>query len=231
MSHFYRLYTVNDFTGNQCGIGVAKSVGPDGPWAGLQPEWRRAMDEVALDLPWPHCRMFRASLAPPECKQLHYLFNIQPGIELPDIWAWGELGMISERAKRVLESCDDFEHEYIETEIQDTNRQKINKETYYLLNVRRILKIDESGPYGAIENKFEMFCPMGKENKFLPVVQRTPELKEKLSQLPLWRQDGLWDVVYMSENVVQALKNAGVTGIDPYTSYDGKPCEALARFE
>jgi len=175
--------------------------------------------------------MFRAAPAPQDCKQLNYIFILQPGVGLPDIWAVGEFAIVSERAKAILEACDDFGHEYIETEVRNVEGGRINKIPYYLLNVRRILRIDESGPYGAIDNKFKMFSPKGRENKFLPVVQRTPDLKEKLSQLPLWRQDGLWNVIYLSESVMQSLRDAGITGIDLYTNYDGNPCEALARFE
>lgn len=227
MSHFYRLRTVNDSFGKGCGIDWFDTDS----WPGIQPEWRRAMEEVPVNPPWPHCRIFCAPPMPPGSEAIRFLFNMKPGAVFPDVWFFGALALVSGRTKRILESCDDFGHEYIETEIQDANRRKINREHYYLLNVRRILKIDELGPYGAIENKFEMFCPHDIEERFLPVVQRTPELKEKLSRLPMWRQHGMWDVVYISEDVLQALRDAGVTGIDPYTNYDGKPCEALARFE
>jgi hypothetical protein len=233
MSHFYRLYTINDFTGTKCGIGVADTHRPSGKEAGVPTEWRRALlqDEIPLDPPWPHCKMYRAPLTPSGYEQVRYLFKVQPGVELPDIWAWGEFVLVSERAKAVLEASDDFEHEFIETEIQNEQRQRINGIPYYLMNIRRVVKIDELGPYGAIENKYEMFCPSGSENEFLPVVQRIPELKNHLSQLPMWRQFGNWEVVYLSEAVFQALRDAGITGLDPYTNYDGKPGEAIARFE
>lgn len=162
---------------------------------------------------------------------LDFLSSIHPGIELPDIWAGGEFALVSERAKAVLEACDYFGHEYIETEIQDTNRRRINRTPYYLLNVRRVLKIEELGPYGAIENKFKMFCPTGREENFLPVVQQNSELKDRLAQLPLWRQYGNWGVIYLSEAVLVALRDAEITGLDSYTSYYAKPGEALACFE
>lgn len=170
----------------------------------------------------------------PECPlsgDVRYFFKIRPGVELPDIWAWGEFVLVSERAKAVLEASDNFEHEFLETEVQDTARQRINKMPYYLMNIRRVVKIDELGPYGDIENKYEMFCPSGSENEFLPVVQRTPELKDQLAQLPMWRQFGSWEVIYLSEAVLEALRDAGISGLDPYTNYYGKPGEAIARFE
>jgi hypothetical protein len=229
MSHFYRLYTINDFTGKKCGIGVADTYRPSGKTGSLPPEYWRAMEEIPLDPPWPHCKMLRAPLMPEEYKQEHYIFNLRPGVELPDVWAWGTRALVSERAKTVLESCDDFGHEYIETEIQDKNRQRINKAPYYLLSVRRILQIDELG--GTIENRHKMFCPDYMEEKILPVVQQNSDLKEKLSQLPLWRQDRNVSVIYISETVLEKLREANITGLNLYTTYDGKPGESLARFE
>lgn len=229
MSHFYRLYTINDFTGTKCGIGVAETYRPSGITGSLPPEFRRGMKEIPLDPPWPHCKMLRAPLVPAGYEKEYYIFKLQPGVELPDIWAWGEFALVSERAKGVLETCDDFGHEYIETEIQDENRQRINQMSYYLLNVRRILQIDELG--GTIENQYKMFCPNYYEELFLPVVQQNPVLKEKLSQLPLWRQYGNPSIIYISEDVLKKLQEANITGLNTYTSYDGKAGESIARFE
>jgi len=187
------------------------------------------MEEIPLDPPWLHCKMLRAPLIPAGYEQEYYIFNLRPGFELPDIWAWGTRALVSERTKAVLESCDDFGHEYIETEIQDENRQCINKVPYYLLNVRRFVQIDELG--GTVENRIKMFCPNYYEEKYLPCVQKNPELKEKLSQLPLWRHSRNEPVIYISETVLMNLREAGITGLNPYTSYDGKPGESLARFE
>jgi len=229
MTHFYRLFTINTFTGKKCGIGVADMIGPRGPWAGLPSEWRRGIEEIPLDPPWPHCKMLRAPLTPADCRQIRYLFEHSPGVELPDVWAWGSFALVSEAAKTVLEAQDDFGHEYIETEVLDTERQQINRKPYYLLNVRRILEIDELR--GEIKNRHKMFLPDYHEKKTLPVIQQNPELKAKLAQLPLWRQRKNWSVLYLSQSMLTALQDAGITGLRPYTSYDGEPCEALGRFE
>jgi hypothetical protein len=232
MSHFYRLHTVNDYTG-VTGVEAISSYRPSGKDGSLPVEWELALlqNEIPLNPPWPHSKMHRAPMMPPGYEQEFAIFRLKPGAELPDIHADGGRALVSERAKAVLEACDDFGHEYIETEIQNEQRQRINEKPYYLLNIRRVVKIDELGPYGAIDNKYEMFCPKGRENKFLPVVQRTPELKERLAQLPMWRQFGLWHVIYLHEAVLLVLRDAGITGLATYTSYDGKPGESIARFE
>ena len=112
--------------------------------------------------------MYRIPLLPKGYDQEYSIFYRKPGAEIPDIWAYGFHALVSERAKKVLEACDDFGHEYIETELQDERRQRINEQPYYLLNVRRILQIGEQ--YGKIENQWEMFNPEGMEYSIFPVI-------------------------------------------------------------
>jgi hypothetical protein len=232
MSHFYRLHTANDHTG-QSGIGVdvAKTYRPSGKGGGLPTEWRRALlqDEIPLNPLWPHCKILRAPLMPPGYEQEYYIFILQQGVELPDIWASGDSALVSARAKTVLEGCDDFGHEFIETEIQNEQRQRINKTAYYLLNVRRILKIDELG--GKVANWEKMFYPNAYEDHYLPCLQQQPELKDRVAQLPLWRHFGNWGVIYLSESVLIALREAGITGLKDYSNNRGEPGESIARFE
>lgn len=58
---------------------------------------------------------------------------------------------------------------------------------YYLLNVLRILKIEELGlPMAQVD-----FSPLIREKEFLPAVQNTPALREKIETLPLWRYSRL----------------------------------------
>lgn len=232
MSHFYRLHTVNDHTG-QSGIGVdvAKMYRPSGKDGHLPPEWLRATrkDEIPLDPPWPHCKMLRAPVMPSGYDQEYHVFILQPGYELPDIWAISDCALVSERAKAVLQTCDDFDHEFIETEVQNEQRQRINKTPYYLLNVRRILMIDDLG--GKVENWEKMFYPRAPEGHYLPCLQQHPELKDRVAQLPLWRHFLNESVIYLSESVLQALRNASITGLKDYSNNRGEPSEAIARFE
>lgn len=238
MSHFYRLFSFNLDNSRllkKCGYDHVDTFLPGGgDWTGMPGEWWRALDrdEIPLDPPWPHCRMLRAPCLLPQFGPAPApLFRMRPGAALPDLWAASQFVLVSARA--VLEPFNDFDHEFIETAVLDADSQQHipTAVPYYLLNVRRILQIEQLGPYGAIDNEDAMFSPWGQENEFLPVVQRTPVLKEQLSQLPLWRQYGQWEVLYLSEAVMQALRAANLTGIDPYSTYYGKAGEAVARFE
>jgi hypothetical protein len=229
MSHFYRLYTINDFTGKKCGLGIADLIGSSGQWNGLPIEYWRDLQEIEMDPPWSHCKALRAPLVPDNARQIRFVFNRQQGVALPDLWSWAQLLLVSERAKKVLMSCDDFDHEFIEVEVCDIEGRHINETPYYAMNVRRILAIDKLG--GNIENEYKMFCPIGKEYKYLPVVQRDAVLKENIARLPIWRHDLGDDISYISEATLNALENAGLTGLARYSTYDGLPGEAIGRFE
>lgn len=229
MSHFFRLKTINDTEG-KADIGAIDFYYPSGKSRSFPIELiRRNMEEVSLDPPWPECRMLRAPLTSEGYEQEVLVFKRKKDIELPDIWAWGFRLLVSEKAKSVLEACDNFGHEYIETEVQDENHQRINQTPYYLLNVRRILEIDQLG--GVIENEYSMFSPSYIEELILPVIQQNLELKAKVSQLPMWRHYADLPTVYLSEVTLNKLLEAEVTGLKPYSGYYGKFGESIGRFE
>ncbi|MDD5273056.1 MAG: hypothetical protein PHU14_10090 [Methylovulum sp.] len=187
------------------------------------------MQDVPLDPPWPHCQMFRAPLIP-EGYETVWVFEVGPHAKLPDIWSDGYVILVSEPAKRVLEACDDFGHQFHETEIQNKQHKRINQTPYYLFHVRRYLKIEDN--FSEIENRFEMFAPNYYELKYLPTLQKNPLLKEKVAQLPFWRHYMNDGIVYLSAKVLAKLQEAGLTGLKPYSDhYFGKAGEALARFE
>lgn len=227
MSHFYRLFTINDITGEQCGIGSLPMLCKSGRWTGL--EFWQDLEAVDLGQPWPHCEVFRAPLVPEHLRQPRYVFIRRPGVALPDLWSRAELLFVSERAKAVLEACDDFDHEFIAAEVVDPSGARLDEGGYYAMNVRRILKIEELG--GEIRNEFEMFCPNYLESKYLPVVQRNVELKDKIAQLPIWRHVRNQYVHYISEPTLCTLKAAGLSGLQKYSTYDGLAGEAVGRFE
>lgn len=230
MSHFYRLFTINDPSAEKCGIGFLGMKSPSGErWPTVPTAFWLAMEEVPLAPPWPHCRVLRAPQIPTSMPQCRYVFIRQPGVALPDVWSEAQLLLVSERAKKVLESCDDFGHEFIETEVLDQEGERLNEVPYYAMNVRRVLQIEELG--GTIDNQYQMFCPDYLEKKYLPVVQHNPILKAHVESLPIWRHDRNEYVHYINEPTLHALEAAGITGLRPYSTYDGLAGEAIGRFE
>lgn len=144
MSHFYRFRQAFD-SAQQGDFVWMESYRPSGIKLPLPMDWTRAMEEIPQDPPWPHCKVLRAPLFPAGYEQKYNAFRLKPGVAIPDIFGTSERLLVSVRAKAVLESCDDFEHEYIETEVQDENRQRINEQPYYLLSIRRFLRIEKLG--------------------------------------------------------------------------------------
>jgi uncharacterized protein DUF1629 len=228
MNYFYRFCNVDDFGGESDFVwkGSYRPSDKDGL---LPIEWTKAMEEIPQNPPWPHCKVLRAPLFPAGYEQQYHMFKLRPGAAIPDIFCTAERALVSERAKAVLEACDDFGHEYIETEIQDVNHQRINQEPYYLLSVRRFLRIDELG--GEVQNWKKLFFPNAYEKDFLPTLQKVPELMEKVAQLPLWRHRLNFSVIYMSERVLATLREAGLTGLKDYSHLSGEPGESITRFE
>lgn len=228
MTHFYRFRQVFDVisSGDFC---LKEAYRPSGKEGMLPIEWTKAMEEIPQDPPWPHCKVLRAPLFPAGFEQRYYMFKLKPGTAIPDFYGPGERLLVSERARAVLETCDDFEHEYIETEIQDENRQRINEQTYYLLSVRRYLRIEELGE--KLNTGLIPFSADAYEEDYLPVLQNHPELMEKVAQLPLWRHRLNQSVVYMNERVLTTLRDAGLTGLNEYSGRYGEPGETITRFE
>lgn len=228
MSHFYRLHNVSDYA-DEADFVWKSSYRPSGIKLPLPIEWTKAMEEIPQNPPWPHCKVLRAPLFPAGYEQDYNLFKLKPGATIPDVFCNGERALLSAKAKAVLENCDDFGHEFIETEIQDLNRQRINEEPYYLFSVRRFLEIESIG--GEFVEWKKMFYPTPREKRFLPTLQKTPELLAKVAQLPLWRHDLNFSVIYMSEQVLTALRDAGLSGLKDYSRWMGEPGESIARFE
>ena len=227
MSHFYRLKTINP---NELPLNRIDFYCPSGKSGHYPPSFYWDMQDIPLDPPWPQCQMLRAPLIP-EGYETVWVFELSPGAELPDIWAEGMVALVSERAKRVLETCDDFGHQFYETEIQNEQRKRINETPYYLFHVRRFLKIETTEDV-RVENQFQMFIPNYGEEQYLPTLQQNPLLKDRVAQVPLWRHYMNESIIYLSEAVLVRLQEAGLTGLKPYSDhYFGKAGESLARFE
>ncbi|MCQ8183230.1 hypothetical protein NP603_19105 [Methylomonas sp. SURF-1] len=227
MTHFYRFCQAFDAISSGDFL-LMKAYRPSGKEGMLPIEWTKAMEVIPQDPPWPHCKVLRAPLYPAAYEQEYNMFRLKPGTAIPDFYGTGERLLVSERARAVLETCDDFEHEYIETEIQNENRQRINEQAYYLLSVRRYLRIEALGE--KLNTSLITFSADAYEEDYLPVLQNQPELMEKVAQLPLWRHRLNESVVYMNERVLTTLRDAGLTGLSEYSSRMGEPGETIAYF-
>lgn len=228
MGHFYRIYTVNDFSASRCGVGLDALRNSTRSW-GLRPEFLKQLQELDSDDDASGVSMLRAPKIESVLNDVRFVFNIKPGVELPDIWALGDVALVSSRVKAVIESLDSFDHEFVETEVLDSSGGRINKIPYFHLNVRRMVRVKETE--GEIKNRYEMFCPILREEEFLPAIQSSEKIKRVLSDIPIWRYRNNWPVLYVGESMLVAMRAKNISGLRSYTSYDGKPCESVARFE
>jgi hypothetical protein len=227
MSHFYRLKTVNNFSENPP-LAWRNYHAPSGE-LGIYHPFEKQFEEIALNPSWPHCKMFRAPLVPKDFMEAYEIFCFTGELELPDIWTGSLTTLVSQRVKDIIEANDDFEHQFLEVPVWDENQKPINQTPYYQLNVRRFLQIEDLG--GKVENQFRMFRPDYDEKQYLPTIQQTPALLDHISQLPLWRHRENHGILYLSADLLNTLRAAGITGLTDYSdTYDGKTYEAVARF-
>lgn len=229
MSHFYRLHTVNNVS-EKAPLGFRDYFRPSGN-NGSYYEFEKLFEEIPLNPPWPHCKMFRAPEFPHTYIEQYDIFKNNGTRVFPDIWTGGYFTLVSQKVKDLIEAFDDFGHQFHEVPVWDRKKKPINTVPYYQMNVRRFVEIDNLGGIIPVEQQLKMFALDYYEEKYLPTLQQTPELLDKLATLPLWRHRRNHGVLYLSEDLLQRLQEAGVTGLEPYRdTYVGKPYEALARF-
>lgn len=143
---------------------------------------------------------------------------------LPDIWGCFCKLFISDKVKKIIETFDDFEHEFTKIECIDFNDQMIKTDQkYYLFNQRRWVSIEPSDPLG-LELELEFFPEKGSED-FLGRLVDDSSLQEYLNEFPIW-QSFAWDVdfheigmkyrsiLYFNSMLTNELKKATVTGLD-----------------
>jgi hypothetical protein len=84
MSHFYRLYTVNN-TSQHAKLGWQDYQRASGI-EGTNYEFEKGFEEIPLDPPWPHCKMYRAPLISDDFVICTNIFKYTGEIEMPEIW-------------------------------------------------------------------------------------------------------------------------------------------------
>lgn len=110
MSHFYRLHTVNNVS-EKAKLGWRGSYLPSGE-PGDYLEFEKLFEEITLDPPWPHCKMYRAPECPHAIIERYEIFRYTGDKPLPDLWVAGACALVSQKVKEIVESFDDFGHQF-----------------------------------------------------------------------------------------------------------------------
>ena len=163
--------------------------------------------------------------------------RFHPGKEtetLPDIWGTECRLFISERVKSVIESVDSMVHEYIPIQWIDAQNNPIaTEQNYYWFNQRRFLSIKPSDRVAAHEELG--FFTLSEAEGFLARVIDTPSLRESLEVLPIWQhfRQGIEGhgkyrcILYMSQTLVDALREQNVNGLELFSQKYGRFEESL----
>lgn len=188
------------------------------------------MEEIPLSPALPHCKLFSAPLILEEYIPTAFVFKYNSKKAMPEIFGGGAELLVSERVKNMILAIDDFGHEALPVSLLDRKKSIIPTETpFYQINIRRFVEIDNLGL--KLDPAIMEFPADALEKRIFPTILANPTLFEYLAALPLWRHRKNLGIVYLSEAMLNALQQAGVTGLDPYRNYYGKAYDAIARFK
>jgi len=161
---------------------------------------------------------------------LDMALRFDPGREtsdLPDIWCVEQRLLVSARAAKVIAANDELDHAFTPFDWLDADNRPFDVgQPWYWLNVRRFVDIE---PGQRIATPSELgFCALRGHEDFLARVIDEPALRARLETYPIWHRLGVDDytadvgqrrspfrrVVYIGPTLFDALRAAGVTGLD-----------------
>ncbi len=188
-------------------------------------EFENLFEEIPMEKCNDHCRLYKAPCLPQQKIHRDIVIKKFSRGEFPDIWTRGETALVSEKLKSVIERCDDFTHQFWPVTIVDKKGNQFCDQQYYLLNIRRFVRVRDCGkPHETVD-----FYEMNIERDYLPTIQHYPDLREQIEKLPIWRHARNNEVIYLNEYMVSQLKLAGINGINEYTRPLGRAEEALGH--
>ncbi|NOI15183.1 imm11 family protein [Vibrio hepatarius] len=152
----------------------------------------------AMELPFPEV----------ECCQLQIRSRSGRLPQMPDIWTYAEYCIVSEKCRTVIESVDDFPHQYFPLILIDKNGEQLGGQ-YYWLHVCRIVEIEPSELPPNITN-FRM-GPL--YEGMIARLQHDPAARACVEALPLWRLYMDSHAICVNATLMKAFKEAGITGL------------------
>jgi hypothetical protein len=157
------------------------------------------------------CKLFLAK--PPTKTFPAFVFRFGRGDPFVDIYVYGEGALVSDRARRCIESLDDpAYHQFYPSALLDKNRMPINDEPYWGWRPLRCVELPAAATHEEAEARV-----VGDTDLmaiwFLPVLEN-PALFEKLSKIPFWRVKFTPNPFYLSQASLDGLMRAGLTGLN-----------------
>lgn len=157
----------------------------------------------------------------------------------PDILAFRDHIIISERLKKIVQAHDDFPHQFFAIELTDFHGERIeNCYQYYWFHPHRFINIaNEASPSMELFSGTTLpFVPHSGEEAFVRVLMADLEMLQAVESLSVFRcfsggqvsvVRGSRAVVYFSEFVFDAIRAARLKGLDEYSKPFGTGEESL----
>ncbi|RED44640.1 imm11 family protein [Aestuariispira insulae] len=147
-------------------------------------------------------------------------------IKIPDIITFRtHQNIVSEKVREVIEAFDDFPHQFQKCRMFNHEDVELTERQFYLINIRRYVQF-EAGKPPEIKPPYQMTYT---EKQVLGTIETNPELKEKLSKLPIWHIRGDRNTLYLSEGLVSELRAKNVIGMDEFSVPLGRDEECLVQ--
>lgn len=192
-------------------------------------EYNTLFEELPVDPPWPHCRLFKAPILPEWRIKQDLIVEMEQGL-LPDFMVLGTI-YITHLVKSIIEKHDPFGHQFWPVKLIDEQGNLATEKTYYRMNMRRYASIDSTKlPWQELD-----FAPSSREGGYISTIQHNLTVREHMETLPLWRHITADDsiindyVLYINHSLMTELQAAGVTGIKEYSETEGKPGETVGH--
>ncbi len=152
----------------------------------------------AMELPFPEV----------ECCKMEIRSRSGRLPKMPDIWTYAQYCIVSEKCRSVIESIDNFPHQFFPLVLIDKNGEQLGDQ-YYWLHVRRIVKVKPS-ELPALKTNFHMSSPY---ESHIARLQHDPAARACVEALPLWRYVLDGHAICVNETMMAALREAKITGL------------------
>jgi len=138
-------------------------------------------------------------------------------IKLFDLYQFGDLLIVSDKAKDVFDGFDEMPHQYepVEiVEIVDKNDLPISESIYYLMSVRRFIKITDEYNAPPVD---KMIAQMTKlERAVRSALFNDARIRTTVADIPIWKIPIERGTAFMSLAMLEALRDAGCEGLNDY---------------
>lgn len=185
-------------------------------------------EQIACDAPSQLHRVYRAPVI--SAARLDCDLDLKPRYAKQplDISLLRSYIFVSERAREVIESVDDFGHQFQEASIVSGSELIDPGQPFYHMHMRRFVSIYPKYPDDfeiRTELQYIGLDPYDYEELFFPTILENPDLREALEALPLWQHftaerpeyrhhfSPERSLLYMNETLVRRLQQAGMRGI------------------